>query len=115
MEAIPIPVAEALETAHEAAGRDADEDLAKRAASDADAFAELYVGHRGPVFQYLRSRCANEDDALELTAVTFEKGRRALHLYRPKPGGLRAWLVRIARNAAVGADRRRRPLTNEAE
>ena len=37
MEAIPIPVAEALESAHEAAELDADDDRARRGASDADA------------------------------------------------------------------------------
>lgn len=115
MEAIPIPVSDALETAPKTAERDADDDLAKRAASDTDVFAELYVRHREPVFRYLRARCRDEDDALELTAVTFEKALRAMHRYRPQAGGLRPWLVRIARNAAVDAHRRRRPLTNEAE
>ncbi len=115
MEAIPIPVSEALETAPETAERDADDDLAKRAASDTDAFAELCVRHRDPVFRYLRARCRDQDDALELTAVTFEKTLRAMHRYRPQAGGLRAWLVRIARNAAVDAHRRRRRLTEEGE
>jgi RNA polymerase sigma-70 factor, ECF subfamily len=115
MEAIPVPVTDALEAAHEAAERDADDDLAKRAVSDVDAFAELYGRHREPVFRYLRSRCAHEDEALELTAVTFEKALRAIHRYRPQPGGLRAWLVRIARNAAVDAHRRGRRLAGAAE
>jgi len=117
MEAIPIPVSETLDSAHEAAEaeRDADDGLAKRAASDTEAFAELYVRHGEPVFRYLRARCRDETDALELTAVTFEKALRAIHRYRPQAGGLRAWLVRIARNAAVDEHRRRRPLTDEAD
>jgi RNA polymerase sigma-70 factor (ECF subfamily) len=114
MEAIPIEVAESLEAAHDAAERDADDELARRARSDLEAFGELYVRHREPIFRYLRSRCASEDDALELTAVTFEKALRAIHRYRPQPGGLRAWLVRIARNAAIDAHRRARPLAREA-
>jgi hypothetical protein len=52
METIPIPVSDALETAPKTAERDADDDLAKRAASDTAAFAELYVRHREPVFRY---------------------------------------------------------------
>lgn len=52
MEAIPIPVSEALEAAHATAERNADDDLARRAASDTAAFAELYVRHREPVFRY---------------------------------------------------------------
>ncbi len=114
MEAIPIPVAESLEAAHQAAERDVDDDLAKRARTDLEAFGELYVRNRDPVFRYLRSRCATEDDALELTAVTFEKALRGIHRYRPQAGGLRAWLVRIARNAAVDAHRRGRKLASEA-
>lgn len=51
MEAIPIPVSEALEAAHATAERNADDDLARRAASDTAAFAE-YVRHREPVFRY---------------------------------------------------------------
>jgi RNA polymerase sigma-70 factor (ECF subfamily) len=114
MEAFPIQVAEAMEASGDVAERDADDDLAKRAASETEAFAELYVRHREPIFRYLRSRCASEDDALELTAITFEKALRAIHRYRPQPGGFRAWVVRIARNAAIDAHRRDRPLAGEA-
>jgi hypothetical protein len=41
MEAIPTQVAEWFEAARESADRDADDDLAKRAASNVDAFAAL--------------------------------------------------------------------------
>jgi RNA polymerase sigma-70 factor, ECF subfamily len=107
MEAITIPASETPERA--------DDELARRAASEADAFAELYVRHREDVFRFLRARCRDEDDALELTAVTFEKALRAVHRYRPQAGGIRAWLVRIARNAAVDAHRRRGRLSGESE
>jgi RNA polymerase sigma-70 factor (ECF subfamily) len=110
MEAIRIPLTDALESA----GQDADEELAPRAGADADTLAELYVQHRESVFGYLRARSRDEDEALELTAVTFEKAWRALGRYRPRDGGVRAWLVRIARNAAIDHDRRRRPLVGSA-
>ncbi len=109
MEAIPIPVTQALKPALET-----DDDLAKRSGSSIEAFAELYVRHRELVFHYLRARCRDEDDALELTAITFEKALSAIHRYRPRAGGLSAWLVRIARNAATDAHRRRRPLSDQA-
>lgn len=67
MEAIPIPAADASDTAF----GDLDEELAAKARNNPDAFAELYVRQREPVFRYLRARCRDEDDALELTAVTF--------------------------------------------
>jgi RNA polymerase sigma-70 factor (ECF subfamily) len=110
MEAIRIPPTDALEPA----GKDAHKELAARARVDADAYAELYLQHRESVFRYLRARLRDEDEALELTAVTFEKAYRAFSRYRPRDGGVRAWLVRIARNAAIDHDRRRRPLVGVA-
>jgi RNA polymerase sigma-70 factor (ECF subfamily) len=111
MEAIPTSFAQALDPPLEPA-LETDDDLARRSATSTEAFAELYVRHRDPVFRYLRARCRADDDALELTAVTFEKALGAIHRYRPRAGGLRAWLVRIARNAATDAQRRRQPLSD---
>ena len=90
-----------------AAGAVDDEALAVRAAEDREAFAELYVRHRDAVFGYLRARSAADDDALELTAVTFERALVAIDRYRRRGAGFRAWLLRIARNAAVDEGRRR--------
>lgn len=87
------------------------EATALRARTDRAAFAELYVAHRDRVFRYLRARCPTDDDALELTAVTFEKALVAIPRYSSRGGGIGAWLLRIARNASVDADRRRRPVT----
>jgi len=85
-----------------------DERLALGARSDAAAFATLYARYREPVFRYLRSRCHNEDDALDLTAGTFERALAAIGRYRPSGAGFAAWLLRIARNAAIDHDRRQR-------
>jgi RNA polymerase sigma-70 factor (ECF subfamily) len=97
------------DTAH-AAENDPTEELALRARADADAFAELYWHHREAVFRYLRARCRDDDLALELTAVTFEKALRSIGRYQTKGGGIVAWLLRIARNAATDDERRRQPL-----
>jgi RNA polymerase sigma-70 factor (ECF subfamily) len=83
-----------------------DEALALAARTDRGAFAELYVRHRQPVFGYLRARSVSDDDALELTAVTFERALQAIHRYSTQRGGVRAWLLRIARNAAIDQARR---------
>jgi RNA polymerase sigma-70 factor (ECF subfamily) len=85
-----------------------DERLALEARSSPPAFATLYGRHRESVFRYLRARCANDDDALDLTAVTFERALTAIHKYRPLGAGFSAWLLRIARNAAIDQSRRRR-------
>lgn len=76
------------------------------ARSDPDAFGVLYERHRLAVFRYLRTRTSSEDDATELTASTFERALTAMPRYRPTGGGVVAWLLRIARNAAIDAGRR---------
>ena len=81
------------------------ERLAVAARSDRDAFARLYVEHRDSVYRYLRARCG-PDDAADLTAETFERALRAVGRYRSGEGGFRAWLFRIARNAAIDHHRR---------
>jgi RNA polymerase sigma-70 factor (ECF subfamily) len=85
-----------------------DERLALAARSDPTAFATLYARHRESVFRYLRARSTNDDDALDLTAATFERAFVAIATYRPLGAGFSAWLLRIARNAAIDTSRRRR-------
>jgi RNA polymerase sigma-70 factor, ECF subfamily len=86
---------------------DDDEALAVAARTDVQAFAELYARHRSAVFAYLRAR-TSADDAADLTATTFERAWKALPRYRPRDGGFRAWLFRIASNAAIDHHRRTR-------
>lgn len=84
-----------------------DNALALAASRDGQAFVALYERCLPSVYRYLRARCRSEDEAAELTAVTFERAYRAIRTYRANPGGPLPWLIRIARNAAVDADRRR--------
>ena len=79
--------------------------------SDVEAFSRAYERYRLPVYRYLRARGATDADALDLTAITFERAFAGRHAFRARDGGLGAWLFRIARNAAVDAHRRsgRRP------
>jgi RNA polymerase sigma-70 factor (ECF subfamily) len=83
-----------------------DEELALVARSDPAAFGLLYDRHRLAVFRYLRTRTSSADQAAELTAVAFERALTAMPRYRPSGGGFLAWLLRIARNAAIDAGRR---------
>lgn len=85
---------------------DRDEELAFEARTDPAAFGLLYERHRLAVFRYLRTRSPSEDDAAELTAVAFERALAAMPRYRSTGGGILAWLLRIARNAAIDAGRR---------
>jgi RNA polymerase sigma-70 factor (ECF subfamily) len=83
-----------------------DDELALAARTDPEAFGLLYRRHRLSVYRYLRSRTSSDDDAIELTATTFERALVAMPRYRPRGGGVVAWLLRIARNAAIDAGRR---------
>jgi RNA polymerase sigma-70 factor (ECF subfamily) len=60
------------------------------------------------VYRYLRARGANEDDAAELAALTFERALSHIDRYRPGGSGFGPWLLRIARNAFIDAGRRQR-------
>ena len=95
-----------LATERDAPAGERDEELALAARTDPAAFGLLYARHRLAVFRYLRSRTSSEDHAAELTAVTFERALKAMPRYRPSGGGFLAWLLRIARNAAIDAGRR---------
>ncbi len=96
-----------LQTDREARSLERDDELALAAQSDPAAFGVLYQRHRLAVFRYLRTRTASDDDAAELTAVAFERALAAMPRYRATGGGVVAWLLRIARNAAIDAGRRR--------
>jgi RNA polymerase sigma-70 factor (ECF subfamily) len=82
---------------------------ATTSASDrAATFAALYASHKSAVYRYLRSRTTSDDEAADRTATTFEHAFVALDRLRPDGSAL-AWLLRIARNAAIDDARRRRP------
>ena len=85
---------------------DLDDELALAARTDPEAFGLLYRRHRLSVYRYLRSRTRSDDDAIDLTAVTFERALVAMPRYRPRGGGVVAWLLRIARNAAIDVGRK---------
>lgn len=62
------------------------------------AFGELYQRHAGNLFRYLRSRCRNTQDALDLLGETFAVALDSLDRYDPTIGDPGAWLFGIARN-----------------
>lgn len=95
-----------LATERDVPAGERDEELALAARSDPAAFGILYDRHRLAVYRYLRTRTSSEDQAAELTAVAFERALTAMPRYRPTGGGFLAWLLRIARNAAIDAGRR---------
>ena len=83
-----------------------EENLAERL--DPSDFGQLYQQHRMSVYRYLRARVRSDEDALDLAASTFERAFANLGRFRRRDGGVQAWLLRIARNTAIDAHRRRR-------
>ncbi len=85
----------------------ADETLARLAAQNADAFAELYRRHVARVYRYLLSRAGDADDAQELTAETFMAALRDIAHFRAR-SSFATWLLGIARHKAADHFRQRR-------
>ena len=74
---------------------------------DAAAFGAVYQQHRLSVYRYMRGRARTDAEALDLAADTFERAFANFGRFRARDGGVHAWLLRIARNVAIDAHRRR--------
>ena len=76
-----------------------DVELAMRAKTDKQAFAELYDQTYEKIYGYLLRRCANEALAQDLTSETYLKALDKLYMYKPQPGKpFIAWLYQVAIN-----------------
>ena len=102
-------IADRLGSGDLAVAETSDDMVAEATRADPSAFHVLYERHWRPVYRYLRARTIDDDDAADLAAVTFERALAGIRSYRPGSNGFRAWLMRIARNAAIDGSRRRRP------
>ena len=74
---------------------------------DARQFVQQYEEWRQRIYRYLRSRCASNEDAADLTASTFERAWRARQSYRGGSQEFGSWLFGVARRLAIDAARRR--------
>jgi RNA polymerase sigma-70 factor (ECF subfamily) len=77
-----------------------DEELARRAAADQEAFAELYHRHYPRVYRYHMARLCQMHDAQDLTAQTFMAALEGITSFRGS-GSFLAWLMGIARRKAA--------------
>ena len=82
-------------------------------ATDRLVFEAAYLAHRDAVLRYLRIRCRDFEDALDLTAATFERAYRA-HAKGDERALSISWLITTARNAAIDLDRRQKVRTAAA-
>jgi RNA polymerase sigma-70 factor (ECF subfamily) len=89
-----------------------DLELARMAATDADAFGELYERHVRKIYNYIYYRTGNHHDAEDLTARVFQRALRHVANFKDKGVPFSAWLYRIAHNLVANwhRDRSRRPV-----
>jgi RNA polymerase sigma-70 factor (ECF subfamily) len=73
--------------------------LIRRACSDPDAFAELYLLHYKDVFYYCVRRLFDRHSAEDVTSTVFFKVMRKLDSFDGRATDFRSWLFRIATNA----------------
>ena len=69
---------------------------------------EWYEAHGSAVYGYLRFHLPSADEAEDVTADVFLRAVRAADRFDPGRGPVRAWLLRIARNALHDHRRRER-------
>ena len=74
---------------------EAELDLAQRATTDIEAFAELYRRHLTRVYRYHVAHVGNAKDAEDLTSQTFMAALEGIHSFRGT-GSFAAWVLGIA-------------------
>lgn len=85
------------------------DELARRAAAgETDALGLLFDRLIEPLYRYVASRVDVQEDAEDLTQLTFERLVAALPRYEHRDGSFHVWAFRIARNAVVDHQRARR-------
>jgi len=72
-----------------------EEDLARKAATNVDAFATLYRQHVTRVYRYLMAHIGNVKDAEDLTSQTFMAALEGIRSFRGD-GSFAAWIMGIA-------------------
>jgi RNA polymerase sigma-70 factor (ECF subfamily) len=74
---------------------EAELDLAQRATTDLEAFAELYRRHLARVYRYHVAHVGNAKDAEDLTSQTFMAALEGIYSFRGT-GSFAAWILGIA-------------------
>jgi len=75
--------------------------LVARAATDIDAFAELYRRYLPEVHAYAFRRTGSVEATEDICSATFEAALRSLGRFRWREAGFRPWLFRIASRQVV--------------
>lgn len=86
-----------------------DDDLARAAAGDPEAFSTLYRRYAVRVYRYLYGKVGSAADAEDLTAQVFTEMIESLPRYRSQ-GNFAAWIFTIAQRRAADFYRKDRPI-----
>ena len=98
--------------------QDTGRDLERRAIAaakggDWDALDYLYSRHADDVLRFVQSIVRNRHDAEDVTHEVFAKLMRAIQKYEEQEVPFAAWILRVARNAALDHVRSRRQIPVE--
>lgn len=98
-------VAQAGESASLWSVLESDQDLARRAKNDREAFGVLYERHVTAIYRYVFYRVGSVEDAEDLTARVFARALKHVHNYNDRGVPFTAWLYRIAHNVVANFHR----------
>ncbi len=86
--------------------------LVQQAATDSEAFGELYSRHVKRIYNYIYYRTGDHQDAEDLTARVFQRALAHVGGFQDQGVPFSAWLYRIAHNLVANwhRDRSRRPI-----
>jgi RNA polymerase sigma factor (sigma-70 family) len=103
---------------HAGGAREGGRDLERRAiraakAGDWDGLQYLYSRYADDVLKFVQSIVRNRHDAEDVTHEVFAKLMRAIQRYEEREVPFAAWILRVARNAALDHLRSRRQIPVE--
>jgi RNA polymerase sigma-70 factor (ECF subfamily) len=87
--------------------------VARGKEGDREAIRYLYVRYSHNIYGYVRSIVHDEHEAEDVTQHVFAKLMSALAKYDERGVPFSAWIIRVARNAALDHIRQRRPIPCE--
>ncbi len=84
--------------------------IVRARAGDREALGELYAVYSESVFRCVQRILGDAHEAEDVTQQVFLKLMSVLPRYERREVPFSAWLMRVARNAALDAERKRRPI-----
>lgn len=85
--------------------REEEKELVRRAATDQEAFGELYSINVRRIYSYIYYRVGNHQNTQDLTAKVFHRALKNIHKYEDRGIPFSAWLYRIAHNLVANFHR----------